>query len=84
MLGLGLIQPNCLLSATLFRLAQSPAYMVGTPLSQEEIRSFDFMIGPAGKELPPGHETATEGAAVFAKRAPPRPIRRDVPQQGGR
>jgi cytochrome c len=41
---------------------------VGTPLSQDEIKRFDFMIGPEGKELPPGHGTAKEGADVFAKR----------------
>jgi S-disulfanyl-L-cysteine oxidoreductase SoxD len=49
-------------------LAQSPKFNVGTPLSQEEIRSFDFMVGPQGKELPPGHGSAKEGAPVFAKR----------------
>ena len=49
-------------------LAQSPKFNVGTPLSEEEIKSFDFMIGPDGKELPPGRGTAKEGAAVFAKR----------------
>ena len=49
-------------------LAQSPKFNVGKPLTQDEIRSFDFMIGPQGKELPPGHGTAKEGAAVFAKR----------------
>jgi hypothetical protein len=49
-------------------LAQSPKFNVGTPLSQEEIKSFDFMIGPEGQALPPGHGTAKEGAAVFAKR----------------
>jgi hypothetical protein len=43
-------------------------YNVGTPLSQEEIRGFDFMLGPEGKELPPGRGTAEEGAAIFAKR----------------
>src|ERR1700693_5693677 len=48
-------------------LAQS-RYNVGTPLSQDEIRSFDFMLGPEGKELPPGRGTAKEGAGVFAKR----------------
>src|SRR5262249_19170231 len=36
--------------------------------SQEEIKSFDFMIGPGGQELPPGRGTAKEGAVVFAKR----------------
>jgi cytochrome c len=49
-------------------LAESPKYNVGTPLSQEEIKSFDFMIGPEGKELPAGHGTAKEGAVIFAKR----------------
>jgi cytochrome c len=48
-------------------LAQS-RYNVGTPLSQQEIRSFDFMLGPDGKELPPGSGTSKDGAAVFAKR----------------
>jgi cytochrome c len=41
---------------------------VGTPLSQDEIKRFDFMIGPDGKELPAGHGTAKEGAAIFAQR----------------
>jgi len=35
---------------------------VGTPLSQAEIQSFDRMVGPEGKELPPGRGTAKEGA----------------------
>ena len=66
--SLNLLLPVMILATPGAGLAQSPAYTVGTPLSQEEIRSFDFMIGPSGKELPPGHGTATEGAAVFAKR----------------
>jgi cytochrome c len=41
---------------------------VGTPLSQAEIQTFDRMIGPEGKELPPGHGTAKEGAEIFARR----------------
>jgi cytochrome c len=41
---------------------------VGTPLSPTEIQSFDRMIGPDGKELPPGRGTAKEGAAIYAKR----------------
>ena len=48
--------------------AQSPRFNVGTPLSQEEIKKFDFMIGPQGQALPPGHGTVKEGAAVFARR----------------
>jgi S-disulfanyl-L-cysteine oxidoreductase SoxD len=49
--------------------SQSRAYPnVGTPLSQADIQSFDRMIGPEGKELPPGRGTAKEGAAIYAKR----------------
>ena len=43
-------------------------FNVGKPLSQDEIKSFDMMLGPEGKELPPGHGSAKEGADVFAKR----------------
>jgi mono/diheme cytochrome c family protein len=49
-------------------LAQSPKYNVGTPLSQEEIKRFDFMIGPEGQGLPAGSGTAKEGAVIFANR----------------
>jgi cytochrome c len=56
-----------ILAAPAAGLAQS-RFNVGTPLSQEEIKSFDFMLGPEGKELPPGHGTAKEGAVVFANR----------------
>jgi S-disulfanyl-L-cysteine oxidoreductase SoxD len=66
--SLNLLASLTILAAPVTALAQSPKYNVGTPLSQEEIRSFDFMIGPEGKELPPGHGTAKEGAEVFAKR----------------
>ena len=56
-------------------LGQSRNYNVGAPLSQEEIRSFDFMVGPDGKELPTGRGTAKEGADVYceAVRGMPRP-----------
>src|SRR5947207_11926184 len=59
--------PLMILAACGAGLAQSRPYGLGTTLSQEEIRGFDFMIGPAGKELPPGSGTAKEGAAIFAK-----------------
>jgi mono/diheme cytochrome c family protein len=62
-----LVPALIILAAPAEGLAQS-RYNVGTPLSQDQIRSFDRMIGPAGKELPPGHGTAKEGAEVFAKR----------------
>jgi len=66
--SLNLLVSVMILAASGAALAQSPTYNVGTPLSQEEIRDFDFMLGPEGKELPPGRGTAKEGAAVFAKR----------------
>src|ERR1700739_4454906 len=66
--SLSLIASLMILAAPATGLAQSPRLNVGTPLSQEEIKSFDFMIGPEGQALPPGHGTAKEGAAVFAKR----------------
>jgi S-disulfanyl-L-cysteine oxidoreductase SoxD len=67
-LSLNLLVPAMIMAAPAAGFAQSPNYNVGTPLSQEEIKSFDFMIGPQGQQLPPGHGTAKEGAAVFAKR----------------
>jgi S-disulfanyl-L-cysteine oxidoreductase SoxD len=63
-----LVPALILLAAPAVGLAQSPTYKVGTPLGQEEIRGFDFMIGPEGKELPAGRGTAKEGAEIFAKR----------------
>lgn len=65
---LRLLVPLMILAAPAAGLAQSPRYNVGTPLSQEEIKSFDFLIGPQGQELPPGRGTAKEGATIFAKR----------------
>jgi S-disulfanyl-L-cysteine oxidoreductase SoxD len=67
--SLKLLVPAIILAAPAVALAQSqPGFNVGTPLGQEEIKSFDFMIGPEGKELPPGQGSPKEGAAVFAKR----------------
>jgi len=66
--SLRLLASAIVLAAPAMGLAQSPKFNVGTPLSQEEIKKFDFMIGPEGKELPPGSGTAAEGAAIFAKR----------------
>jgi S-disulfanyl-L-cysteine oxidoreductase SoxD len=45
--------------------AQSPTYGVGKTPTAEEIRAWDIAIGPEGKELPPGHGTAAEGAKLF-------------------
>jgi mono/diheme cytochrome c family protein len=68
--SLKLLVPVMILAAPAVALAQSQPQRlgVGTPLGQDEIKSFDFMIGPEGKELPPGHGSAKEGAAIFAKR----------------
>ncbi len=66
--SLSLLASALILAAPAAGLAQSPRFNVGTPLSQEEIKGFDFMIGPEGKELPPGQGTPKEGAVVFAKR----------------
>ena len=65
--SLNLLASVIILAAPAAGLAQS-RFDVGTPLSQEEIKSFDFMIGPEGQGLPPGHGTAREGADIFAKR----------------
>src|SRR5215475_5983315 len=67
--SLKLLVPVIFLAAQAVALAQSPSrFNVGTPLSQQEIKSFDFMIGPDGKELPPGRGSPKDGSAVFAKR----------------
>jgi cytochrome c len=60
-----------ILAVPVAALAQSQPRIypnLGTPLSQAEIQSFDRMIGPEGKELPPGRGTAKEGAVIYAKR----------------
>src|SRR3979409_2480196 len=65
---LRLLAPLMILAAPATGLAQSPRYNVGTPLSQEEIKSFDFMIGPHGQQLPAGGGSAKDGAGSVAKR----------------
>src|SRR2546421_8837653 len=65
--SLSLVTSLIILAAPAAGLAQS-RYNVGTPLSQEEIKSFDFLIGPGGEALPQGKGTAKEGAVLYAKR----------------
>ena len=65
---LSLLASAMILAAPAAGLAQTPKYNVGTPLSQEEIKSFDFMIGPQGQQLPAGSGSAKDGAVIFAKR----------------
>jgi cytochrome c len=66
--SLSLLAAALILAAPAAGRAQSPKISVGTPLTQDEIKSFDFMIGPQGQGLPVGHGTPQQGAAVFAKR----------------
>ena len=55
--SLNLLVPLMILAAPTLGLAQSqqpqqqPRLNVGKPLSQDEIKSFDFMIGPEGQKL---------------------------------
>jgi S-disulfanyl-L-cysteine oxidoreductase SoxD len=47
---------------------QSPTYGVGRTPTAEEIRAWDIAISPTGKELPSGHGTAKEGAALYVRK----------------
>ncbi len=49
--------------------AQAPTYSnVGRAPTEKEIRDWDIIISPDGKELPPGSGNAKEGAWVFVAR----------------
>ena len=50
---------------------QSPTYGLGKTPSEDEIKAWDIAISPTGKELPPGHGTAKEGAEIFAQKCAP-------------
>ncbi len=63
--------PVVALAACAAALAQTPTYNLGKIASAEEIRAWgDLVIGPAGKELPPGSGTAKEGAKIYAQKCP--------------
>jgi mono/diheme cytochrome c family protein len=47
-------------------MAQSPTYKVGRPPTEAELRAWDNVVGPEGKELPQGSGSAKEGAKVYA------------------
>ena len=49
-------------------LAQGPTYKLGKPASADEVKAWDTMVGPEGKELPAGKGTAAEGEKTFAAR----------------
>ena len=59
--------PVMILAGSVAGLAQSRLYNMGTPASPEEISKLGLIVGPEGKELPPGSGTAKEGAEIFAK-----------------
>ena len=65
---LNLLVPGMVLAACVAALAQTPTYNRGRAPSAEEIRAWDFAIGPEGKELPPGSGTAQEGAKIYAQK----------------
>src|SRR3977135_3549198 len=44
-------------------------YNLGSAPPADEIKALDHIVGPAGKELPPGAGTAKEGAPLFAQRS---------------
>ena len=48
--------------------AQSPTFGVGRAPTPEEVRAWDIAIRPDGAELPMGHGTATEGAAIYTQK----------------
>jgi S-disulfanyl-L-cysteine oxidoreductase SoxD len=47
---------------------QTPTYGVGRTPTPAEIRAWDIAISPTGKELPQGHGSAKEGAALFVSK----------------
>lgn len=48
--------------------AQAPTYGIGRSPTADEIRAWDISISPTGKELPPGHGTAVEGARLYVQK----------------
>jgi hypothetical protein len=46
-------------------VAQSPTYGVGRAPTADEVKAWDIVISPDGKELPPGKGTAKEGATLY-------------------
>jgi len=65
-----LFVPVLALAACVAALAQTPTYNLGRTPSAEEIRAWDLVIGPEGKELPPGSGSAKEGAKIYEQKCP--------------
>ena len=63
-----LLVPVAALALCATGLAQTPRYNLGRAATPEEIRSYGVLVGPSGKELPPGSGTAKEGSAIYAQK----------------
>ena len=63
-----LLVPAMLLASCVAGLTQTRPYNLGNTPSPEEIRANDGLVGPSGKELPPGSGTAKEGAGIFLQK----------------
>jgi hypothetical protein len=63
-----LLLPVMLLGLCQAGSAQSPTYGLGKAPTAEEIKAWDIAISPDGKELPPGHGSAKEGAPLYAQK----------------
>lgn len=63
-----LLLASLLLASWPAALAQGPTYHRGRTMTPEEVKAWDTMVGPEGRELPPGRGTAREGAAVWAQK----------------
>lgn len=68
--SLKILLPALLLAVPAIALAQGQRAFpdFGKPLSEAEIKGFDRMIGPEGKELPAGRGTSKEGEPVYKQR----------------
>ena len=61
--------PVLVLAAPVAALAAERAFPgVGTPMTEAEVKAYDRIIGPEGKELPVGRGIAKEGEAIYIKR----------------
>src|SRR5476649_2740733 len=57
--------PALVLALAATALAQQSPNL-GTPISQEDLATWDISVGPEGAGLPPGSGTVAQGEAVFA------------------
>ncbi len=58
--------PVTVLLACSAALAQSPTYKIGRTPTAAEVHEWDEVVGPDGKELPPGKGSAVEGGPIYA------------------